>query len=75
MWIIEEGDKGIGLYVNAYKAKITGKKKDAKCCMCGNVEETVRHVVCECSKCWQARTRKNNEKTEKYEPLRWELTS
>ena len=33
---------------NAIKAKIDKTQADSKCRLCGKVDETVRHIVCEC---------------------------
>ena len=38
------------LRTNAVKAKIDKTRVDSKCRMCLNADETVGHVVCECSK-------------------------
>ena len=38
------------LRTNAVKAKIDKTRVDSKCRMCLNTDETVGHVVCECSK-------------------------
>ena len=34
--------------VNAMKAKIDKTQAESKCRLCGKVDETVRHIVCEC---------------------------
>ena len=33
---------------NAIKAKIDKTQGESKCRLCGKVDETVRHIVCEC---------------------------
>ena len=33
---------------NAIKAKIDKTQAESKCRLCGKVDETVRHIVCEC---------------------------
>ena len=33
---------------NATKAKIDKTQAKSKCMLCGQVDETVRHIVCEC---------------------------
>ena len=33
---------------NAIKAKIDKSQAESKCRLCGKVDETVRHMVCEC---------------------------
>ena len=33
---------------NAIKAKIDKTQAESKCRVCGKVDETVRHIVCEC---------------------------
>ena len=46
--ITNYGSTRIGIRANAIKAKIDKTQAKSKCRLCGNVDETVRHIVCEC---------------------------
>ena len=46
--ITNYGSTRTGIRTNTIKAKIDKTQAKSKCRLCGKVDETVRHIVCEC---------------------------
>ena len=59
------------IHTNAIKAKIDKAQEESKCRMCGRVDETVNHVLSECSKMAQTEYKRRHDWVGKR--IHWEM--